>query len=408
MTINELNELADSNMKICIFGAGELGKGDAYLFLKNMLCPKRIDYFCDSNMRSGIEICDGIKTIDIENLCLHKKDIICVIAVSNKKIQEEIKTSLIDHKIDKIYTINYPDIFRICDEMSNVCEDNINLRVQRFFRERKYEFQIETTSFCNAKCEFCPNSMLKREKTIMSSEIFEKIIDRIKDENISVSNFILHLNGEPLIDRGLFNRIRRLKEEFPGACVRFTTNFALADEAVINNIFDSHLDKITCSLNSINADEYRKIMNLSYETTINNINRLLLAKRERNSKLEVCLSIVETSDNSDEVRKFTEIYSGQADVRVLKLGQWVDKENEDIKIQNRDNRDGICSILYRTVNILSNGDYALCCFDAEGIVNKNIMDTDIHTAWRSGVFDVIRKWHLKNGKTNKECIKCSY
>lgn len=394
-------------MKICIFGAGGLGRGDAYLFLKNMLHPKRIDYFYDSNMRSGIEIVDGIKTIDMENLCLYKKDIICVIAVSSKKIQEEIKTWLIDHKIDKMYTINYPDIFRICDEILNSMKDDIILRVKRFFKERKYEFQIETTSFCNAKCAFCPNSILKREKTIMSQEIFEKIIDRIKAENISVSNFILHLNGEPLIDKELFNRIRRLKEEFPGACVRFTSNFALADEAVINNIFDSHLDRITLSLNSINADEYRKIMNLSYETTINNINRLLSAKRERNSKLEVWLSIVETSDNFDEVKEFKEMFKGQAEVRVQKLGQWVDEENEKLKISDRD-REGICSILYRTVNILSNGDFALCCFDAEGMVNKNIMDTDIQTAWQSDIFDTIRKWHLKNGKTNKECIRCSF
>lgn len=405
MNILELSELIDSNMEICIWGTGFLGRGDAYLFLKNMLYPKRINYFCDSYACSGIEVVDGITTIDLEYLYQNKKDIICIIAVSSKKIQEEIKRQLTEHDFDKIYTINGVDIFEICDEISRDKRDEFNLHIQNFFRERKYEFQIETTSFCNAKCVFCSNPTLKRRKGTMTQEIFEKIIDRIKSENISVSKFILCLNGEPLMDKELFKRIRRLKAEFPDAFVEFTSNFALADIDVINNIFDSRLDRIICSLNSIDAVEYRKIMNLDFENTINNIKCLLKAKKELDSKLEVCLSIVETEDNSGEIEKFKELFDTQADIRVLKLGQWVNGKKEKPVIHDRG---GVCGILYRTVNILSNGDFALCCFDSEGIVGKNIMNTDIQTAWKTDVFNSIRKWHLKNGKTNKECINCSF
>ena len=79
-----------------------------------------------------------------------------------------------------------------------------------------YEFQIETTNICNARCEFCPNPTLKRRKQIMDMEVFEKIISRIKDEKIKVKRFILHLNGEPLTDPLIFDRVDLLKKRFGG------------------------------------------------------------------------------------------------------------------------------------------------------------------------------------------------
>lgn len=38
----------------------------------------------------------------------------------------------------------------------------------------------------------------------------------------------------------------------------------------------------------------------------------------------------------------------------------------------------------------------------------NIMDMVIKTAWESKVFRDKRKRHLANGKTNAECINCSF
>jgi MoaA/NifB/PqqE/SkfB family radical SAM enzyme len=240
----------------------------------------------------------------------------------------------------------------------------------------------------------------------MSKEVFEKIIYRIKQENIAVSEFILHINGEPLIDAELFQRIKKLKHEFPNSRVRFTTNFALANEKIIDEIFESGLDGIMCSLNSVNAMTYNEIMGLDYQHTLDNINKLLCKKEENNSNLEIGLSIVSNQDNKEETEKFKELYKDKVDIRVMKLGSWVDKEqHEHIYVHNRE---GICSILYRTVNILSNGDFALCCFDAEGIVGKNIMDCTIEEAWSSRVFSEIRQWHLHKGRTNERCINCSF
>ncbi len=36
---------------------------------------------------------------------------------------------------------------------------------------------VETTNRCNAKCDFCPNSSLSRNRQTMEQDLFEKIID---------------------------------------------------------------------------------------------------------------------------------------------------------------------------------------------------------------------------------------
>lgn len=404
MNYSELLEILEEKKEICIFGAGILGRGEGYLFIKNMLEEgQRINYFCDNNILAGTEIVDGIQTIEVSYLYEHSNEVVCVIMAKGSSLYE-IKEQLEGHNL-KTYMLDEYSIFSICGEIMRGGDRKYILRVKKFMKERRYEVQIETSSFCNAQCSFCPNTTLKRKKNIMNQVIFNKIIERIKQEEIDVSTFILHLNGEPLTDSQIFMRIKELKSEFPTARIRFTSNFALATTEVIEQIIESGLDEITCSLNAIDADQYKKIMGLDYEKTVSNIECLLKRKRETGSNLKICLSIVVDIGEDEKVEKFKERWK-DVDIRVMKLGAWVDKEiPQNLCVSERD---GICPILYRTINFLSNGDYALCCFDPEGIVNHNVMYSTIEEAWASPVFSEVREWHLKYGRTNKECINCSF
>ena len=40
---------------------------------------------------------------------------------------------------------------------------------------------IETTNYCNAKCVFCPNNTLKRNRRHMSDALFEEIIEGCRE-----------------------------------------------------------------------------------------------------------------------------------------------------------------------------------------------------------------------------------
>ncbi len=271
-----------------------------------------------------------------------------------------------------------------------------------------FEVQLETTSYCNASCSFCPNPTLKRTKCFMSDETFNFLLRKLQNEKIKIERFILHLNGEPLTDPNLFERITKIKTVFPYAEVRFTTNFGLADQEKRQKILSCGVDEVTISINSLDEDEYKNIMGLDLRTTLANVESFVLMRSEKNSNIKINFSIVARESNIKMVEEFKRKYGTIGNIRVIQLGQWVGKDkpddyNSSIKSQKR-----VCPILWHTINVLSNGEYSLCCFDAEGIINKSIYDGSIMKTWRSGYFQKLRWLHLFKGRINKECINCSF
>lgn len=272
----------------------------------------------------------------------------------------------------------------------------------------KFEIEIETTSFCNAKCEFCPNPNLIRKKNFMTDQTFNLIIKRIKDEKINVKQFILHLNGEPLLDKKIVSRIKKLKENFPFVPIRFTTNLQLANEKLLSELLEAKLDEITVSINSLDPIEYNKIMGLDLNVTLNNLNLLLKLKDELKSNIKINVSIVSNIDNDDMVSNFKNRFENIANIRIIKLGQWVNKDKKNNCPVKNNLLKKPCEILYTTISILSNGDYALYCFDAEGIIKKNIKNSEILNTYKNGVYKRVRDFHKKHGRINKECKNCSF
>lgn len=272
----------------------------------------------------------------------------------------------------------------------------------------KYKVMIETTNICNARCEFCANPTLMRKKMIMSDEVFNKIINRLIKEKLEVEAFILHLNGEPLIDKKIFHRVNVLKEKFPNAQIRFTSNFALANRDIIDELLNSNLDELTISLNSIDKDEYTRIMKINdYDKTLSNVDFLLNRKKELQSGLKINVSIVARPEDKEKVDKFKKTWNNKANVRVMKLGKWIDDEKSDSMIVKQKNN-SMCKDIYKQICLLSNGDFALCCFDCEGIIGKNIMKSSIRRGFNSSVYRKIRRAQVQNGRNIEQCKSCSF
>lgn len=271
---------------------------------------------------------------------------------------------------------------------------------------------IETSNFCNAKCGFCINSKLKRKKMHMPQNIFNKIIERLLDEKIVPNIFRLHCSGEPLLDPQLFEKIKHIKKEFPDSKVGYTTNFSTADEKIINQIIEMKQDYITISLNAINKDEYYKIMGLDYDRTLSNIMKLIKKRDEVKGNLKICVSAVVEDLENEQARLFNiEWRNKGVDVRLMKKGDWIE---ESYKKHNRNDskiyyKDHICSWLYNEVCILSDGSYALCCFDAEGnIENINVNNTSIFKAMNSVLKQQIRLNQMCGNGIPQICQNCSF
>ncbi len=270
----------------------------------------------------------------------------------------------------------------------------------------KYRIMIETSSICNARCSFCSNPVLERPHMVMSDRVFQQIVTRIKEERIEVERFILHLNGEPFTDPKLIDRICLLKEEFEDVPVWFTTNFNLPDEKKIGELVDSDVDQVTISVNSMDATLYQELTGMNYERTLKNIECLVTMIQQKKSNLKVRLSIVDYG-NDQEIKDFKDAYSGLFDVRIIKMGEWTTNQNRN-GIHSKKDKRYVCRDLNEQICILSNGDYALCCFDSKGSVGLNVEDTPMLEAFLSEKYAELRHQISQKGIENTICSKCSF
>ena len=276
------------------------------------------------------------------------------------------------------------------------------------FRKRNKEFRllIEICSICNASCIFCPYPTLKRSKELMSDDIFNTIISRIKAEQITPLVFDLFMIGEPLIDSKLFDRIKTLKQNFPKAQVGLTSNFALGDLEKITELLTSGLDSINISLNATDAESYKKIMGLDYDKTVNNINNLLIMRKVNKSPLKVSVSMVLCEENKKDGFKFLRTWMGKVDsVHLQRAVEWSGKFAGMLSQYNQNKFLFPCNEIFERIPILSNGDFALCCQDSEGMIKLNIADTPILEAFEASVFSKIQKLHLENKIKDLEMCK---
>ena len=299
------------------------------------------------------------------------------------------------------------DVFCSTLFYKNFINKKIKNRLEYINNHKNLKFIIETTSICNAKCAFCPYSTMDRQHIPMSDEIFNKIIERLKEEQIKPVLFDLFLIGEPFLDKKIFERIKILKEDFPDVPVNITSNFNICDEEIINKIITSDINLIYISLNAVNEKKYKELMGLDYKKTVKNINNLIKSKKKYKKNLKINLSMVLYEEDSflDKLKFFFSWVFKVDSLRFQRAVTWHNK----IKIKNTiSKKEKIlypCNDLFERIPILSNGDFALCCQDSEGMINLNIMDTGIIQAWNSNVYSKIRKIHLDKELNDFELCK---
>jgi radical SAM protein with 4Fe4S-binding SPASM domain len=138
---------------------------------------------------------------------------------------------------------------------------------------------IEASSFCNLKCQMCPQSFNHTWKDgHMELALFRKIIDEIKHYAFRV---ILQNRGEAMLQPDIFPMIR--ESTAAGLVTGFNTNGTLLNEANAQKLLDSGLDTILISFNGETKEVHDSISQAPvFEKVLVNVRRFLAMKRDRN------------------------------------------------------------------------------------------------------------------------------
>lgn len=118
---------------------------------------------------------------------------------------------------------------------------------------------IETSTFCNRKCPYCPNSFEPTPKLFMNRKVFDRIIDELT--GIRFTGFLnYHFYNEPLLDPRLMSWVQVAKRRLPGAFHRIYTNGDYLTAEVVQGFISAGISSFFVTNHSSDRESFNRRM----------------------------------------------------------------------------------------------------------------------------------------------------
>jgi MoaA/NifB/PqqE/SkfB family radical SAM enzyme len=219
---------------------------------------------------------------------------------------------------------------------------------------------VETTNHCNAKCVFCPNNALARDKGPMAQDLFEKIIEDCREFPLeAIEPFI---QGDPFSDPQILPRLEHIRRRLPKTKLRLYTNgYGMAPKK-IDQMLDLGIDHLFVSVNTLNPEKYRSVMGIPLKRTLDNMQYLTDPSRKHRIAKKITFRMVRLGDTTLEEQDDFQRYCKERGVKsfIVGLFNYKGDVNSSLPVP----RYG-CEHVNR-LDILASGKITLCCMDQDG------------------------------------------
>jgi MoaA/NifB/PqqE/SkfB family radical SAM enzyme len=264
---------------------------------------------------------------------------------------------------------------------------------------------IETINTCNLRCIMCPYQAMTRPKTVMSMELYRKVLSEAMDMGIKSGSLTFY--NEAFMDPFLTERIKIAKSM--GFEISFFSNGTMLTEENIKKILDCPPDVIFFSVDGATKATYESIrIGANFESVIDGIKRLIDARNARNQECpKIAFNFTVQKKNHKEVKKFKKMWGKKADF--IYFGTIDNRYVNDYLLGfHKHSKVFACRRLFNDINVTSDGTVALCCMDADckqplGNANKQTL----REIW-DGVWKQYRQLHTDGrGEDVPFCKGCS-
>ena len=103
--------------------------------------------------------------------------------------------------------------------------------------------QIQTVSWCNRSCVFCPSGKFPVDKVFMPAEIYHRIINQLQAINYA-GRISPYLMNESLLDKRLPELLAYTRAHCPESWIAINTNGDALSEALLDRLFDAGLNSL--------------------------------------------------------------------------------------------------------------------------------------------------------------------
>ena len=267
--------------------------------------------------------------------------------------------------------------------------------------------QVETASYCNARCTFCPYPETSKlfKGGVMNDGLFGRIVEEIAEfQPVLVAPY---MSNEPLIDKKIVGRIKALRNAVPDAYIDISTNASMLTPGLGDQLLsdDLKIDEFKINFASSDAQEYASVMGLNYERSLANVrtfhDQALRSGFERRYRI-----IVVGAEDAEREQRFWE------------------KEGIPVKIYSKVSRGGAIATKHQPlervvgckynrekewIHVLHDGKVTLCCMDwyQEHVLGDLTKDS-IHDVWNSETYRSVRARIADSADKEFICNKCEW
>lgn len=274
--------------------------------------------------------------------------------------------------------------------------ERFKLRLPDFPRR----IDLEITNLCNIQCTICPRSDMVRPRQHMSPDLWQSIIDEIREYGLVDSWF--HLFGEPLLHPRLFDMLEYAHRSRAFLHSGLSTNGMKLSLENSRRLIESGLHRIVISLDGVDEESYQKVRSGgNYHRVINNIEGFMEEYKRSTvpAKPEVLIQIIETPVNQEMVTAFEKRWSERLDpihgIQLYKKRFMDFAGTVDLVNQSENPEPNLpCVGLWFEMAVYSDGRVVTCCFDSNGSQEVgDLKQKGLHEIWHSREFEAFRQSH---------------
>jgi MoaA/NifB/PqqE/SkfB family radical SAM enzyme len=113
---------------------------------------------------------------------------------------------------------------------------------------------IETSSYCNRRCGYCPNALLDRisERKFLADALFDEVLAGLAEIDYD-RHIVMHYYNEPLADPAICDKIARAAAACPKAVIEIFSNGDFLDRGYLERLRAAGLTSLVISLHLGNS-----------------------------------------------------------------------------------------------------------------------------------------------------------
>lgn len=302
-----------------------------------------------------------------------------------------------------------------------VLKKRIMLELEEDFRS----FGVEDTNVCNGRCSFCAYRLNydKRPKGFVEEKVLSHSLELFKKWGGSSSFSFISVLGDPLTDKDLIKKIKFIASEPSIKEINIYTNLIGLRDYDIEEFVKSGVNIMSVSICLGGREMYKRLFGVDeYDNVTGSLLRLLEINKKHGKSVNITLLLrmdypAGQHYDKDLMKKLRE-YLPENKFDILPENMW-DDYNGNVKKEEipqggvfRENiKDKVvpCYALYRKMQVLMNGDIAVCsCRVSPELVTDNIFNhKDLMDYWRGDKLKKFRDNWL-NGKVPGICKGCNH